>query len=149
MAQGRIITGCQEVCEPLQIVYRNSCVYVHFSEKGVYISYLIFKNVHDWNKCWEALYWCTVVTDDFHISLTSRQKCDPTIWTSQFPIDSACVGQYLRKQSFNSDSWTWQLCFGVKSNHRAKNSFVDSIPHLGLVALWNFSLLSAFSSVIN
>ena len=65
-------------------------------------------------------------------------------------MDSAWIGQYIRKQSFHSDSWTWQLCLGVKSNCTANNALVDdSIPHLGLFTHWNFSLLSAFSSIIN
>ena len=70
--------------------------------------------------------------------------------SGQFPMDSAWIGQYIRKQSFHSDSWTWQLCLGVKSNCTANNALVDdSIPHLGLFTHWNFSLLSAFSSIIN
>ena len=90
-----------------------------------------------------------MVTDDFPISLTSRQKCDPAVWTGQFPTDSTWIGLYLRKQAFNSDSWTWLLGLGVTSKHRAKNYLVDSILHLDLVMHWNFSRLSTFSSIIN
>lgn len=47
-----------------------------------------------------------------------------------------------------SDSWTWWLCLGVKNHHRAKHFWVDSIPYSDLVMHWNFSLLSAFPSII-
>lgn len=87
-----------------------------------------------------------MVRGDLYISLVGENGIlkYKQIIAHQFRLGNAVPQEAV----LYSDSGTWWLCLGVKNNHRAKHSLVDSIPYSDLVMHWNYSLLSAFPSII-